>query len=89
MRIELSKDQWVTLQGDCQGVRIICRSGVLWLTQAGDRRDYLLEPAGEFVVRSNAMVFVEARRPAILDVAAPTADVGPPGVLRRVARLFL
>lgn len=48
MEIRLPKNEAVTIEGDPRGVTVSCHEGVVWLTQAGDSRDYFLK-AGEMV----------------------------------------
>ncbi|MBJ6724593.1 DUF2917 domain-containing protein [Geomesophilobacter sediminis] len=85
MQISLEKEQGVTLQGDCRGIRVRCLAGVLWLTQCGDERDYLLRPEEEFVVRRRGKVIIEAWRDAVLTLP-PEAE--PTGWLERLACRF-
>ena len=42
------------------GDTIVCTNGVLWVTQAGDPGDYLLEKGGKFVANGSGMVLVQA-----------------------------
>jgi hypothetical protein len=47
-----------------RGAKLICDAGVLWVTQTGDRRDYILLPGDNMTVKKRARVLVEALRDA-------------------------
>lgn len=42
--------------------RIVCESGLLWVTSAGDPGDYLLKPGDSFVANKGGKVVIEAIR---------------------------
>ena len=44
---------------DC-GDAIVCTAGILWVTQAGDPEDYLLQQGSAFVANSQGLVLVQA-----------------------------
>jgi len=46
------------------GSELFCDAGVLWVTQTGDRQDYILLPGDKMVVTSRGKVLVEAMREA-------------------------
>lgn len=71
MQIRLRKEQILTVRGDCRGIRIQCEAGILWLTQAGDRRDHLLPARQAYVAHRPGRLVIEARRDALLTVSAP------------------
>lgn len=51
-----------------QALHIICRGGRCWLTQAGDARDYILNPGDCFTVRTKGQLVVTATQPCRLAV---------------------
>ena len=46
------------------GSTLFCDAGVLWVTQAGDYRDYVLMPGQKMTVTKRGKVLVEAMRDA-------------------------
>lgn len=48
------------------GSTLFCDTGVLWVTQAGDRQDYVLLPGQKMTVTKRGKVLVEAMRDADL-----------------------
>ncbi len=46
------------------GSTLFCDTGVLWVTQAGDRQDYVLMPGQKMTVTKRGKVLVEAMRDA-------------------------
>ncbi len=49
--------------------RICCDEGVLWVTRAGDYRDYILWPGDELRMSKRDKVLVEAMREADFHIA--------------------
>jgi hypothetical protein len=58
--ITLDKYKIWSLEGDRRGDRISCRNGVLWITQEGDLKDYILEAGRDFWVTKPGSVVVQA-----------------------------
>ena len=46
------------------GSALFCDTGVLWVTQTGDRKDYILLPGDMMIVTKRGKVLVEAMRDA-------------------------
>jgi hypothetical protein len=46
------------------GATVYCDTGVLWVTQTGDREDYILLPGDKMTVNKRGKVLVEAMRDA-------------------------
>jgi hypothetical protein len=46
------------------GSELFCDAGLLWVTQTGDRMDYILRPGDRMVVTTRDKVLVEAIREA-------------------------
>lgn len=79
MELVLAKNDIVTLDGDQSGLQLHCRSGHLWLTQAGDSRDHLLAPGQHHTIARRGRVVIWALAPATLQTCsasapAPAAD---------------
>jgi len=49
----------VSVEGDLRGVRISCRSGLVWLTQKGDFRDHTLKAGGELAIHRKGKVLIQ------------------------------
>lgn len=72
--IELARRQLMCL-ADASGVRIVVRSGSLWVTQDGDRRDVVLAAGDSFVVAGTARVIVQALSAARVGLLASRAEL--------------
>ena len=74
MNYQMGKNEvvsFVAAAGD-QVLQVV--EGVIWLTRAGDSRDYFLRPPGRFLVRRSDSVIVEAVSAAsfsLVTVSAP------------------
>jgi hypothetical protein len=51
------------------GSTLVCDTGVLWVTQAGDYRDYVLLPGDVMRVTKRGKLLVEAMRDAYFHIA--------------------
>lgn len=51
------------------GSTLFCDTGVLWVTQSNDYRDYILLPGDEMTVTNRGKVLVEAMRDADFHIA--------------------
>jgi phenylpyruvate tautomerase PptA (4-oxalocrotonate tautomerase family) len=58
--LQLPARSLLRMEGDCRGVSVLCRSGLCWITQEGDSRDYLLEHKQNFSVNQDGVVVVQA-----------------------------
>ena len=58
--ITLAKHKLWNIEGDRRGDVISCLNGTLWVTQAGDMKDYILEPGQDFWVTKAGNVVVQA-----------------------------
>lgn len=52
-----------------RGSELYCDKGLLWVTQTGDRMDYILWPGDRMVVNTRGKVLVEAMREADFHLA--------------------
>jgi len=74
--IHVRKDDVERLDGDHRWRMIICREGMVWITQERDWRDYVLEPGDVFVVTQRGQVLVQAIEDARVEVT-PSLKAAP------------
>ncbi len=67
--IELEPGQWLRLKG-AAGVRIVCRSGTVWVTQEGVLRDDFLRSREALTLCSRGVTLVQAEGRAMISIAA-------------------
>jgi hypothetical protein len=74
--VRLEADRFLRLQ-QCQGTRVECRSGSLWITQDRDARDYVLGPgdALELEHTGDAIIFALLQSELVLSEPAPAATL--------------
>jgi hypothetical protein len=58
--LTLAKNKAWSIEGDRRGDVITCLNGILWITQAGDLKDYVFESGRTFWVTRPGMVVVQA-----------------------------
>jgi hypothetical protein len=58
--ITLAKHKIWTIEGNRNGDVISCKSGILWITQEGDLKDYIVEVGRNFWVTKPGTVIVQA-----------------------------
>jgi len=51
------------------GTVIACNKGILWVTQSGDRRDYVLLPGDQFASRKRGKILIEAMHDSAIRIA--------------------
>jgi hypothetical protein len=51
------------------GSTLFCDTGILWVTQAGDRHDYVLWPGQKMTVTTKGKVLIEAMRDSDYHIA--------------------
>ncbi|MCB9419839.1 MAG: DUF2917 domain-containing protein [Ardenticatenaceae bacterium] len=64
-------------RGDQRGHVIICRRGVVWITQERDLVDYVLQEGEIFIVTLPGLVLVQAQKPASVTFVAPSVGASP------------
>jgi hypothetical protein len=69
--IQLRKGELWHLENDLRGLSIACMEGILWITQEGDPKDYIVEPGQRYVITRRGSVVIEACADARLRVAPP------------------
>jgi len=72
-RLELSllPRELFKMSGDKRGLQILCRRGKLWITQASDEKDHVLEAGERFVVSRPGVVLVQSIGEGLMQVASP------------------
>lgn len=67
--IELDPAQSLRLK-DAAGVRIVCRSGTVWVTQEGVLRDDFLRPGEALTLGSRGVTLAQAMGRALISIEA-------------------
>ncbi len=65
-----------SLTGPVDGATIACRSGVLWVTQSGDLRDYVVRPGTTFTVPGEGHVAIQLFGNAGVTIRLPESRSG-------------
>jgi hypothetical protein len=68
-RIRIQRRDYKTMRMDKPGPTLFCDSGILWVTQSGDRHDYVLWPGQKLVVTKKGKILIEAMRDADFHIA--------------------
>ncbi len=55
----------------CPGMKVICKQGLLWLTQSGVPQDYVLSAGDGIVVKKRGKLLIEAMQEADLSIIYP------------------
>jgi hypothetical protein len=61
-RLHLDKNDILRIKKTKPGMALSCEKGILWVTQSGDFRDYLLTQGQNMVVKKHGRVLIEALR---------------------------
>lgn len=69
VKVRMRRREFQRVDVSRPGAAVCCDKGVLWVTQSGDNRDYILLPGDKLVVRRRGRVFIEAMRDAHLHMA--------------------
>ena len=64
-------------RGDQRGRVIICRRGVIWITQERDALDYVVQEGEIFIVTLPGLVLVQATEPASVTIVTPLSRERP------------
>ena len=64
--INLASHKTWTIEGDRRGDVIRCSRGTLWITQQGDRKDYVIEAGQDFWVTQQGTVVVQALNDSVI-----------------------
>jgi len=68
-KIHMHRNDFQNMRTARPGSTLFCATGVLWVTQAGDQRDYVLQPGEKMILTRRGKVLIEAMRDADLLVA--------------------
>ena len=66
--LALAAGQVLTLD-DAAGLRILARSGTVWVTEEGDPRDHIVRPGDTLIVARGGRTVVQAIDPAWISLA--------------------
>jgi hypothetical protein len=58
--IQLPAKSVLRMDANHGGISILCRSGLCWITQEGDSKDYLLKHQQNFTICQTGVVVIEA-----------------------------
>jgi hypothetical protein len=67
--LRLCRDEMIRLDVDVAGRVISCRKGILWLTQTGNRGDYLIRAGEGFAIDRPGVVLVSALEESLCTVS--------------------
>jgi hypothetical protein len=68
VQLMLKKHQVVTLNEAQPKMAIECASGVIWVTHAGDRKDYVLKAGRSCMPNGNGNLIIEAIADSRVDI---------------------
>jgi hypothetical protein len=68
LELLLRSHQLLTLDNTHHKMAIECKEGMIWVTSAGDYRDYMLCPGKRYVPKTNGEVVIEAIDEACVDI---------------------
>ena len=63
-KIRMQRSEYQSMRTVKPGSTLFCDTGILWVTQAGDRQDYVLMPGQKMTVTKKGKVLIEAMRDA-------------------------
>jgi hypothetical protein len=88
----LCRDELTRLDGDVAGRVILCRKGVLWLTQTGTPGDHLIRAGEVFSIDRPGLVLISALMDSVYVVSGGKSNLlgfnWPYLAFRRMARRF-
>jgi hypothetical protein len=58
--VRLAAKSLLKMQSDGRGLTVVCRSGLCWITQEGDPKDYLLKDKERFTTQRDGLVLIQA-----------------------------
>jgi len=61
-KLHLEKNDIFRIKKLRPGMELSCEKGILWVTQSGDYRDYLLTPGKNLIMKKHGRVLIEALR---------------------------
>ena len=75
--LALQAGQVLTLD-DAEGTRIASRTGTVWITQEGSRKDHIVGPGDALVVTRNGRTVVQALQSAWISIGENPAAANDP-----------
>jgi hypothetical protein len=84
MQLQLNKQELLNLGENLRAVKLYCRSGCCWLTQAGDDRDHILRAGHSCIFNRPGKVLVMAITETRLQLTAEPAGEKAPGIWRKL-----
>lgn len=82
--VGLARDGLIALR-DTRGLRITCRTGVLWITQDNYDKDFIVGPGESHVIDYNGLTLVTALEPSTLSLVEAPAPL-PTRLVQAFAR---
>jgi hypothetical protein len=70
MEILLPENETLSIDPVPENLRIVCRSGRIWLTQSGDSRDFLLRAGESFSASQRGRIVLWALAAAQVDITS-------------------
>jgi len=70
VELRLFSRELFKVNGDRRGLQILCRRGRLWITQANDEKDHVLEAGERFVVSRPGLVLVQSLGEGLMQVTS-------------------
>ncbi len=71
LELILKKHQLLTLNEVQPKMAIECKEGVIWVTHAGEKQDYVLRPGRHYLPKGEGSVVIEAIDDACVDIVEP------------------
>ena len=68
LELHLHSHQLLTLDNSQHQMEIECKEGVVWVTSAGDRQDYMLRSGKRYLPKTTGEVVIEAINEACVDI---------------------
>lgn len=84
MELIMNKQELLNLGRQMKGLRIVCRDGKCWITQAGDSRDHILRTGESFLVETASHLIITAMEPCRLMLAESHESRQPYEFLKRL-----
>jgi serine/threonine protein phosphatase PrpC len=75
MDILLPENETMSIDPVPENLRIVCRSGRVWLTQTGDSRDFLLREGEAFTATRRGQIVLWALAETRIEVSARAQEV--------------
>lgn len=68
---ELDRHEMISLRGQHLYRLILCRKGMLWITQKNDPEDYVLHEGESFLVTLSGRVIIQALQKSSMEISSP------------------